>query len=753
MSDKIRISEYSGFCFGVQRAVDMIEKSINESGKRIFCLGELIHNPGFNESLKRRGVTFITADEIKDLPPDALLFIRTHGVPKDVLEEAERRGVEYVDATCPYVKKIHGIVGSQGKDVTVFTVGDKNHPEVQGILSWANGESRVFSGAEEIIAAHPEGFCDERDCILTAQTTYSGAEWAKCRELIKKFYPNCRVYDTICSVTENRQKAVYELASQCDLTVVVGGRNSSNTAKLYAIAREVCGDAIMIESAGELDEYAGRIARAKTMAIAAGASTPSGIIQEVYKKMADITNEELSFAEMLDQSFKTLNTGERVKGIVSAVNPNEVKVDLGTKHTGILPYDEITSESGVDLNDLFKVGDEIEVMCGKFSDSDGTVMLSKKKIDAHKFWDEIKAAAESGAHLTGTVKEIVKNEKGFAGVIIPYGPNRVFIPASQTGIPKGEDLEPLKGQTVSFRIIDVNDGRKRAVGSIKSSARAARKAAEDAFFETAQVGDKFEGKVRALMSYGAFVNIGPVDGMLHISEISWGKLKKPADVFKEGDTVNVFIKDIDRERRRISLGYKTAENDPWNIFAQKYKVGDVVEATVVSVLPFGAFAEIFPDLDGLIHVSQLSDKPVQNPASVVKVGDKVTVKITAADFERRRLSLSIRALLTGEEPESEAPAAEAAEEVKEAVEEAAAPAVEEAKEAVEEAAAPVAEAVEEVKETAEETVEEAKEAVEEAKEAVEEAAAPVAEAVEEVKETVEEAKEAAEEVKEAAEAE
>ena len=319
MNGNVRISEYSGFCFGVKRAVDMIEKSIAASDKKIFCLGELIHNPGFNESLERRGVTFITADEIKDLPPDALLFIRTHGVPKNVLEEAERCGVEYVDATCPYVKKIHGIVGSQGKDVTVFTVGDRNHPEVQGILSWANGESRVFSGAEEIIAAHPDGFCDERDCILTAQTTYSGAEWEKCRGLIKKYYPNCRVYDTICSVTENRQKAVYELASQCDLTVVVGGRNSSNTAKLYAIAREVCRDAILIESAAELKDYAGRIARAKTKAIAAGASTPDGIIQEVYNKMADITNEELSFAELLDQSFKTLNTGERVKGIVSAV--------------------------------------------------------------------------------------------------------------------------------------------------------------------------------------------------------------------------------------------------------------------------------------------------------------------------------------------------------------------------------------------------------------------------------------------------
>jgi len=360
---------------------------------------------------------------------------------------------------------------------------------------------------------------------------------------------------------------------------------------------------------------------------------------------------------MLEQSFKSLNTGERVTGIVLAVNPTEVKVDLGTKHTGILPYDEITAESGVNLNELFKVGDEVEVICGKFSDSDGTVLLSKKKIDMHKYWEAIKAANESGELIEGTVKEIIKNEKGYAGVIALYGPNKVFIPASQTGVPKGEELETLRGQKVSFKIIDVNDQKKRAVGSIKASNRISRKAAEEEFFANVQEGDKFEGKVRALMSYGAFINLGAVDGMLHISELSWGKLKKPEEVLNIGDTVNVFIKSVDKEKKRISLGYKTEENDPWNIFKNNYNIGDVVDATIVSLMPFGAFAEIFPDMDGLIHISQISDKPIPNPASVLKIGDKVTVKITAADFERRRLSLSIRALLE----DAEAPAEEATE--------------------------------------------------------------------------------------------
>ena len=659
---EIKISEYSGFCFGVKRAVDMINKSLELSNGNIFCLGELIHNRIFNESLKKRGVRFITAEELNSLPADATVFLRAHGTKKQIIDQLEAKGIEYIDATCPYVTKIHKVVAAQDENVKIIVIGDALHPEVEGIMSWAKGEHVVYADKTAIDADHEEGFKSEQDCILAVQTTYSGAEWERCKARIAELYPNVRIFETICSVTENRQKKTRELAESSDMCVVVGGKNSSNTAKLFAIASEVCKNSITIESANELDEHADVIKSANNIAIAAGASTPSGIIQEVYNKMSNIANEELSFAEMLEQSFKSLNTGERVTGIVLAVNPTEVKVDLGTKHTGILPYDEITAESGVNLNDLFKVGDEVEVICGKFSDSDGTVLLSKKKIDMAKYWEAIKAAAESGEILEGTVKEIIKNEKGYAGAIVLYGPNKVFIPASQTGVPKGEELETIRGNKVSFKIIDVNEQRKRAVGSIKASNRISRKALEEEFFATAQEGDKFEGKVRALMSYGAFISLGAVDGMLHISELSWGRLKKPEEVLNIGDTVNVFIKSIDKEKKRISLGYKTEENDPWNIFQKNYNVGDVVDATVVSIMPFGAFAEIFPDFDGLIHISQISDKPVSNPASVLKVGDKVTVKITAADIERRRLSLSIRALLEDAAPAEEAPeATEAAE--------------------------------------------------------------------------------------------
>ena len=400
------------------------------------------------------------------------------------------------------------------------------------------------------------------------------------------------------------------------------------------------------------------------IAITAGASTPGDILQEVIKQMTDTINENLSFEEMLEQSFRTLTTGERVTGTVLAVSPAEVKIDLGTKHTGILPYDEITSESGVDLTKEFHVGDSVEVVCKKFSDVEGTVILSKKSIDADKQWTEVVAACENGEILTGTVKEIVRG-----GCIIMYKNVRVFVPASQTGIAKDNPLDELKGQTVSYRVIETDDqkGRKRAVGSIKLVARAERKKAVEEFYASLEVGQKFTGTVRSLADFGAFVNIGPVDGLVHITELSWGRLKAPSELFKVGDPIEVYIKSVNPEKKRISLGYKTEDNNPWKIFPEQYNVGDVVDAKVVSVLEFGAFAEIIPGVDGLIHISQIAAKPVSNPASVLKVGDTVTAKITAIEPERTRVSLSIRALLAEEEPATE----EAVEAVAEATEEAA----------------------------------------------------------------------------------
>ncbi len=652
---KITLAGSSGFCFGVKRAVTLLEAEVKKTGAdtSIYCIGEIIHNKTFTDSIKQRGVKIIDPTEIERLTGNAVVFIRTHGVTKQVYERLEEKSIQYVDATCPFVKKAHGIVAKQPEDTTVIIMGDKNHPEVQGIRSFAKGNALVFADCGEL-----ERYLSERalknperqeDIVLVAQTTYNTAEWQKCQKFIKYLYTNTRIFDTICSVTDLRQKEVLALAKENDIVVVVGGKSSSNTAKLYGIAAKNCVNALHIETADELNDYPPQMFKnAKTIAITAGASTPCSIIQEVFQTMTDITNKDLSFEEMLDQSFKTLNTGERVTGVISAVSPAEIHVDLGTKHTGILPYEEVTSDSGVDLEEEYHVGEPIDVICIKFNDVEGTVLLSKKKLDQSKHWSAIQQAYEDGSTLDGTVKDVIRG-----GVLVGIKTVKVFVPASHSGLPRSASLDQLRGKKVELKIIETNEQRKRAVGSIRNAQREQRRKETEEFFTGAEVGQRFSGTVRSLTSYGAFVNIGPVDGMVHITELSWGRLKPPAELFSIGDKIDVYIKGIDTEKKRISLGYKTEENNPWNIFEKSYKVEDIIDATIVSLMPFGAFAEIIPGVDGLIHNTQIAAKPVGNPASVLKLGDKVTAKITAIDMERNRVSLSIKALLDGTEADGD----------------------------------------------------------------------------------------------------
>ena len=645
---EIKKASSAGFCFGVTRAVTLLEETLSADTK-VCTLGEIIHNSVFTSRLRARGVKAISESEIPLLPADTSVLIRSHGVKKEISSLLKDRGVQVIDATCPFVKKIHSLTDRCSEGRFTLVIGSASHPEVLGICSYAKGGFAVAARPEEIPPL-PAG------TLAVVQTTFGAAEWEKCKKRIRELCPDALVFDTICPVTAERQRELESLASECDLTVVVGDPASSNSAELYSLARSH-GDAVFIESADSLNGFAPDYFRSrKKIAITAGASTPGDIIQEVIKQMADTINEGLSFEEMLDQSFKTLNTGERVTGTVLAVSPAEIKVDLGTKHTGILPYDEITSESGVDLTKEFHVGDQVEVVCIKFSDAEGTVKLSKKHLDAEKQWLEVVAAHESGEILTGTVKDVVRG-----GCIVFYKNVRVFIPASQSGVPKEQPLDGLKGQTVSFRIIETGEekGRKRAVGSIRLAAKAEHKKEIEEFYASLEPGQKFHGVVRSLTNFGAFVNLGPVDGMVHITELSWGRLKPPSELLKVGDEIDVYIKSVNPEKKRISLGYKTEDNNPWKIFPEKYHVGDVIDGKIVSVLPFGAFAEIIPGVDGLIHISQISAKPVANPASVLKVGDSVTAKITDIDLERNRVSLSIRALLSNDEAAAEeAPAAE-----------------------------------------------------------------------------------------------
>lgn len=678
---RIIVAAHASFCPGVRRAVTLLEQAAAHGGEGIYCLGEIIHNRQFNDSVRQKGVRILSESELDALPADAHIFIRTHGVERQTYERLAAGGYACTDATCPYVRKIHEIVSSAGPDTAVVILGDETHPEVVGIRSFAGERAYICGSAAEAAEVLPARLAADAPAIAVAQTTFDVGEWKKFCEFFKNLYTNAKIFDTICKVTEERQKEVVRLAQTSDGMLVVGGAHSSNTQKLYALAAAVCPTVRHIEDACQLsEEELRRFSVCKTIAIAAGASTPPGIIQEVKKRMAENLREECSFEELLEQSFKTLNTGERVTGVILAVNPAEIKVDLGTKHTGILPYDEITTESGVVLADEYHVGDPIEVVCTKFNDSEGTVLLSKKRLDISKHLAEIQAAVESGETLNGTVKEITRG-----GVVVQVKTATVFVPASQCGLPKDADLSELKNKKVPLKILEYNEQRRRAVGSIRNALRAQHKQEVEAFYATLEPGQKFKGTVRSLTSFGAFVNIGPVDGMIHITELSWGRLKQPSEVLKVGQTVDVFIKAVDPEKKRISLGYKTEENNPWNIFLKTYNVGDVITVTVVSLMPFGAFAEIMPGVDGLIHNSQISDKMVSNPASVLKVGDKVEVKIIAVDADKNRISLSIRAAadpdyVAPEPPKAkeapaekgeEAPAETAAEEAEEAPTEAA----------------------------------------------------------------------------------
>ncbi len=660
------IAKYAGFCFGVQRAVstvyDIIEK---EKNSNIYTLGKIIHNPIVTEELEAKGVKIISDEDIDSVASlanessPAVVVIRTHGVVKELSDkllalEKNNPFFHVVDCTCPYVKKIHNIVGeNSAKETLTVIFGDSKHPEVEGIRSYSNGEVRTILSEDDVDDIVCEYNDSEKRIIVVSQTTQNMIEWKKSQKKLKKVYTNTKIFDTICSVTENRQKEAETLSSKVDLMIVIGGKDSSNTNKLYGIAKSKCPNTVMIERVSQLGDI--DISKYNNIGITAGASTPDSIIQEVWRKMSTelkIENGE-NFAEMLEESFKTLNTGDVVTGTVIAVSNNEIHVDLGAKVTGILSYDDITDEPGLKLDEMFKVGDQVEAIAMRVSDVDGVATLSKKKIDAKNKWSSIVAAYESGEILEGRYVEVVKG-----GVIMSIDGVRVFVPASHTLVPRDGDLTTLNNKRDRVKIIEIDEARHRAKASARIVAREERKKAEADFWANIEVGKHYTGAIKSLTSYGAFVDLGSgIDGMVHVSELSWQRIKNPAQVVSVGQTIEVFVKEFDAEKRRISLGYKTEESNPWTLFTNKYSVGDVAKVKIVSLMPFGAFAEVLPGADGLIHISQIADRKIDKPADVLAIGDEVDAKIVDIDMENQKINLSIRALLAAEEVE-EAPAAE-----------------------------------------------------------------------------------------------
>ena len=634
----VKLAKSAGFCFGVDRAVELVEKAAGE-GKKVLTLGPIIHNRHVVGKFNEMGVGVIETPE--EAGPENTVIIRSHGVTRDVCRRLEATGCEVIDATCPFVKRIHGIVSRAEEEGRLpIIIGTRAHPEVEGIAGWCSN-CLILETPEElenwIKTADP---ARDLPICMVSQTTSTEFLWKMCGEIAKKQFTNLKIFDTICRATEYRQSEAAELSKLCQAMVVVGDPKSSNTGRLAMICREHCGLVALVDNAADLnpDDYRG----VTDVGITAGASTPAWIIKEVNKTMSEIINENLmeDFAALLEQSIKTLNTGDKVMGTVTHIGNTEIQVDLGTKHAGYIPYDEVSADPSVKPEDILHVGDEIEVFVVRVNDVEGTVQLSKKKLDGLKVWDDMAAWAEEKTTVEGTITE--ENKGGLVATIKGI---RVFIPASQSGIAKGGDMAGMVGQTVQLKITEVNRQRRRVIGSIRAVSNESRKAAQEKIWAEIENGKKYHGTVKSLTSYGAFVDIGGVDGMVHVSELSWNHIKTPSEVVKVGDEIDVYVISFDAEKRKISLGYKTAEMNPWNQFMTNYQVGDVVDAKVVKLMTFGAFAEILPGVDGLIHISQIADKRIGKPEDVLSEGQDVQVKITDVDAESKRISLSIRALL------------------------------------------------------------------------------------------------------------
>lgn len=690
---EIKLAKTAGFCFGVNRAVNLVYKLV-EDGEKVCTLGPIIHNQQLVEDLKSKGVNDISSPD--NCAEGYKIVIRTHGIEKETLSDINSRGLEYIDATCPFVLKIHRIVSKAEQGTVTLIAGDSNHPEVKGIRSFCVGSTYVFKNHEELAEIIDKyKIASEKSVICVSQTTFSTEEWKKCEKILKKVCTNCKIFDTICSATSERQAEALALAKECDAMLVIGGRHSSNTCKLKDVCSEYA-PTFLIETAAELADM--DFSRFNVVGVTAGASTPSVIIKEVLKTMSEeIKEKEVeatenvaetaeaadkavkaaveasadgeTFAEMLEQSFSENDTGKIVKGVVENITPTEVFVDVpGRKQTGVIAREDLSAEPFDKCEDVVSKGDVLDLIILKTNDQDGVLKLSKKLTDSFKGWEDIVKAKENDEVLEGYITAVVRG-----GVLATVKGTRVFIPASLSGVPKNEELSVLKGTTARFKIIDINEQRRRAVGSIRAVLSEERKKAREEAWAKLEEGMKLTGTVKSLTNYGAFVDIGGIDGMIHISELSWTRIKHPSEVVNVGDQVEVYIKSLDQEKKKISLGFKKIEDNPWEILKRDYPVDTVVKnAKIVGVTAFGAFATVIPGIEGLIHISEISWNRIKTPADVLKVGDEVDVVITNIDFDKKRVSLSMKqlterseegipALQSDDAEEADAPAEETAE--------------------------------------------------------------------------------------------
>lgn len=649
----IRVAESAGFCFGVKRAIEMAYEAIGVEPK-LYSYGQLIHNKTVTDDLASKGLEIV---ESLDGLTEGTLLIRSHGVGKALYDEAEAKGLKILDGTCPFVKKIHNIVHDKLAEVLgIIIVGDGTHPEVIGINGWCENAAVILEDEE---AAKTKEIPEKEKYAVVVQTTFRQAKFDKILEILQDRGVNMEVHNTICSATEKRQTEAEELSKTVDKMIVIGGKNSSNTQKLVEICAKNCGNTVHIETICDL--VLNNFGKDDKIGITAGASTPPAIIKEVVVTMSEALenavqnlggSEEATFEQMLEESLVTLHTGDVVKGTVIQVVNEEVSVNLGFKSDGIIARGEFSSDPTVIPSKTVQPGDEIEVFVVRVNDGDGNVMLSRKRIEAQKGIEEIEAAYNDKAVVTGTVTNVVKG-----GLIAVVNGVNVFIPSSQVSNRFIEDLSVFNGQELEFNIIEVDRVKRRFIGGRKALVEQEIAAKRAALFETIQAGSRVNGTVSRLTDFGAFVDLGGVDGLIHISEMSWGRISNPKEVLKEGQEVEVFVLDVDKEKGKISLSLKDADKNPWKLAAEKYAVGSIVEGKVVRMVPFGAFVELEPGVDGLVHISQIANKHVVKPEDELKVGEIINVKVLEVNPEQKKISLSKR---QADAPVEEAPAEEAA---------------------------------------------------------------------------------------------
>ena len=631
---KVILAKTAGFCFGVNRAVEMTYQLLGE-GRKVATLGPLIHSPQVVQDLERRGA--VTCDTVEQVPDGYEVVIRSHGVPREVYDKINTRSLAFHDATCPFVTKIHKIAAEAGENGALLLVaGDASHPEVQGIVGHTSGEVRIFANLEQLKRLAPE-LEKQKSIYVVAQTTFNVQSWEICKEFLKNRCTNSKIFDTICNATWARQQEAEDLSQKCDHMVVIGGHHSSNTQKLLQVAARHT-RAVNVETADELDRDWLRGAR--TVGVTAGASTPSSIIEEVLNCMSEEIRDDMSFAEMLEASeAKPLYAGKIVKAKVISVSPTECVVGIdGSKHTGIVKLSEMSHDPNAKMEDLVKVDDELDLVVVKTNDQEGVDTLSRVRFEAQKGMKDVSEAAENGTVMEGDVMEANKG-----GVVVNVKGVRVFVPRSQATMRRDEDYTKLVGQHVKLVITECA-GRK-IVGSINKVTAEENKAKREEFWQSVEVGKKYTGVVKSLTSYGAFVDIGGVDGLCHISELSWSNIKHPSEVVSVGDTIEVYVKSYDPENQKVSLGFKKEEDNPWEQLKNNYPIGSEFTAPVVSITKFGAFVRILPGVDGLVHISEISNERVNKVSDVLKVGDEVKVKLINVDFDRKRISLSMKACL------------------------------------------------------------------------------------------------------------